>query len=69
MKKYIISPVTTYNEDTMLFDTLLGIDGKNMPLHYTVHGKTETQSRERAVKLAEMLTNYRLSQNNTVHHN
>jgi len=69
MKKYIISPVTTYCEEQDLFATKLGVKGKNMPLHYTVWGKTAADSRARAERLAEILTTYRSSSNNTVHHN
>jgi hypothetical protein len=56
MKKYIISPVTLWDEEEQQFSTKLGIEGRNMPLHYTVWGKTESQSRSRAEKLAEILT-------------
>lgn len=56
-KKYIISPITTWENDEMLWATKLGIEGKNMPLHYTVWGKTELESRLRTERLAEILTN------------
>lgn len=56
MTKYIISPITTYNEETELYDTKIGVEGRNMPLHYTAHGKTESQSRERAQHLAKIIT-------------
>lgn len=55
-QKYIISPITTYDDEQLLYATKLGIEGKNMPLHYTVWGKTEQESRERAERLAEKLT-------------
>lgn len=55
-KKYIISPITTWEDNEMLYATKLGIEGKNMPLHYTVWGKTELESRLRTEKLAEILT-------------
>lgn len=69
MSKYIISPITTYNDETMLWDTKLGVEGINMPLHYTVHGKTEKESRDRTVKLAEILTTCRPHDNTTIHPN
>ena len=69
MKKYIISPVTTYCEEQELYATKIGIEGKHMPLHYTVWGNTEAQSRARAEKLAEIITNYHSSQNTTAHTN
>lgn len=56
MKKYIISPVTLWDAEQEQFATKLGIEGRTMPLHYTVWGKTESQSRSRAEQLAEILT-------------
>lgn len=55
-KKYIISPITTWENDEMLWATKVGIEGKDMPLHYTVWGKTEQESRLRTERLAEILT-------------
>lgn len=55
-KKYIISPVTLFDEEQELWSTKLGVEGKHMPLHYTVWGETELKSRERAERLAEILT-------------
>jgi len=49
--KYIISPITTYNEWEDLFETKVGKNGEGMPLHYIVYGKTEKESRERAERL------------------
>lgn len=69
MKKYIISPITTYCEEQELFATKIGVEGKHMPLHYTVWGNSEAQSRARAEKLSEILTNYRSSSNIAVPHN
>lgn len=69
MKKYIISPITTYCEEEKLYATKLGIEGKHMPLHYTVWGNTEAQSRSRAEELAEIMTNYRSSSYVATHHN
>lgn len=56
MKKYIISPITTWDEEEERWATKVGIEGKTMPLHYTVWGSTEQESRERAERLAEILT-------------
>lgn len=69
MKKYIISPITVYCEDNMLFETKIAVNAIHMPLHYSVWGATEDISRKRAQALAEILTNYRLSQNTTVYNN
>lgn len=55
MTKYIVSPITTYNDETELFDTKIGVEGKNMPLHYTAHGKTIKESKERAKTLARII--------------
>lgn len=68
MKKYIISPITTYCEEQELFATKIGVEGKHMPLHYTVWGNSEAQSRSRAEKLAEILTGYHSSQYSTANH-
>jgi hypothetical protein len=69
MKRYLISPITVYCEDNMLFETKIAVDAIHMPLHYSVWGATEDISRNRALALAEILTNYRSSQNTTGHHN
>jgi hypothetical protein len=53
--KYIISPITTLNNESELYETKVGVEGKNMPLHYTVHGKTEKESRERAERLVSIM--------------
>lgn len=53
--KYIISPLTTYNEEEMLFETKVGLSSKDMPLHYIVCGLSEEISRERAQQLADLL--------------
>jgi hypothetical protein len=54
--KYIVSPVTLYDDEQEQFCTKLGVEGKTMPLHYTVWGNSEEESRDRAVKLGEILT-------------
>lgn len=56
MKKYIISPVTVYDDEQEQWATKVGIEGKTMPLHYTVWGQTEQHSRERAERLGQILT-------------
>jgi len=56
MKKYIISPVTLYDKEQESWATKVGIEGKTMPLHYTVWGITKDISRERAERLGEILT-------------
>lgn len=53
---YIVSPVTFYDTDKELYYTEIAVDQRQMPLHYTVWGKTENESREKAIRLAEILT-------------
>ena len=60
--KYIISPVTIYNEDEQLYETKVGLNSKDMPLHYIVCGKSESISRERAQQLAELLNDITIHQ-------
>lgn len=55
MKKYIVSPITTFDEDEELWGTKVGLDGEGMPLHFTCWGKTEKESRERAAVLSLIL--------------
>jgi macrodomain Ter protein organizer (MatP/YcbG family) len=58
MKKYVISPITLFDADENLYFTKMGVEGKNMPLHYTVWGKTSDESRKRANQLGEILTKH-----------
>jgi len=65
-KKYIISPITTFDEDDQLYYTKVGTEGKEMPLHFIAVGKTEDESKYRAAKIVHeietaLLNNYRLS--------
>lgn len=53
---FIVSPVTFYDTDKELFYTEIAVDQRQMPLHYTAWANTETESREKAVRLAEILT-------------
>jgi hypothetical protein len=53
---YIISPVTTFDEDEELWQTKVGTKGKNMLLHYTVWGVSQENSRSKAEALARILT-------------
>ena len=55
IKKYIISPVTSYDQDEELWFTKVGTNGKDMPLLFISAGKTEEASRENANKLVELL--------------
>lgn len=55
-KKYTISEHTLFDAEENLYFTKMGIEGKNMPLHYTVWGKSESESHQRANDLAEILT-------------
>lgn len=59
--KLIISKVTTYSEDHLLYETKVGIELKDMPLLYSVWGKTEAESRARAEALIIAMDKYRLS--------
>jgi hypothetical protein len=63
----IISPITTYNEDNQLFETIVGLNDKQMTLLYVVCGKSEQMSRLLAQGLIEKMSKYRSSQNVTVH--
>lgn len=60
MTNYITSPITTYCEDNELFETKVGTEAAGMPLYYTVWGKTEYISRERANNLVLMLNSISL---------
>ena len=53
--EYIISKITTYHSDHLLWETKVGINNKNMDLYYSVWGKSVVESRERSEKLREML--------------
>lgn len=53
--QYIISPITTYNEDELLYETKIGLDDKRMSLLYIAFGKSEETSKERAQNIADLL--------------
>ena len=53
--KYIISPVTLYDNDLEMYSTKVGYEGKNMPLLYSVWGNSEQESRVRAALLIDNL--------------
>jgi len=55
MSKFIISPVTTWDDENQLWETKVGLDGKDMPLLYSVWHKEESRSRLRAMELVECL--------------
>lgn len=55
MNKYIISPVTTFDEDEYLYYTKVGLNSEGMPLHYIVCGLSEDISRSRAQSLVDLL--------------
>jgi hypothetical protein len=55
MHNYVVSQITTYDEENMLWETKIGLDRSNMPLLFTSWGKTEYESRQRAEELATML--------------
>lgn len=54
--KYLVSPHTLMDYDKDLYKTEIGIEGRNMPLHYTCWGKTQDESRQRADALGRILT-------------
>lgn len=53
--KYIVSSISTYDEDEFLYYTKVGIDAEGLPLHYIACGLSEEISRQRAEALAELL--------------
>lgn len=52
---YIISPVTTYDDENQLFETKIGDDSPEMKLLFSVWGPNEKVSRNNAVILGEVL--------------
>jgi hypothetical protein len=57
---YIISPISTYDDDLEMFSTKIGQKGKDMLLLYSTWGKTEQESRIRAELLIDNLLNFKL---------
>ena len=58
---YVISPATHFNSEHECFETYVGVETKNkLPgqIKYKVCGKTEAESREQAIILAEILTKH-----------
>ena len=55
IKKYIISPVTSYDQDEELWFTKVGTNGKDMPLLFISAGKTKEESQENANRLVRLL--------------
>ena len=55
MSKFIISTVTTWDDENQLWETKVGSDDKDMPLLYSVWHKEESRSRLRAMELVECL--------------
>lgn len=66
---YIISPVTSFNDEEMLFETKVGLDQPGMPLYCFVCGPTEAKSRSEAERLVQMLTRYHSSNHGATHPN
>lgn len=56
MTKYIVSPLTSYDEDQQLYYTYVGLDNRFKSLLYSCWGMTEKESRERAEALVKLLT-------------
>ena len=57
LDKYIISPVTVYDSDDLLWYTKIGENKGEKALFCTVAGKTFSESRLRAEKLINLLKN------------
>lgn len=55
---YLISPITTWDDEKQLYGTDVAINSKTMALHYTVWHKDEGGSRQKAERLGEILTNH-----------
>jgi hypothetical protein len=53
--KFIVSPVTTFNEDEELWETKVGREGKDMPLVATFYGNTEKESKKRAEAFCKIM--------------
>ena len=54
--KYLISPITVYDEWNMLWETKIAQNDKNQTLILSVWGKTEQASRDLAKKVTESLS-------------
>lgn len=52
---YIISQISTYDNDNLLWETKIGTDEKDMPLKLSAWGKTEEESRTSASELVKIL--------------
>lgn len=57
---YIISKLTTYDSDDLLYYTKIGQNNHEMTLFCIVAGKTATESRSKAEKLLELLVKEQL---------
>lgn len=57
LKTFYRADHTFYCQDNLLFGTYVGVNCKNSPLHYTVWGKNEIQSKKRADRLVDILNN------------
>ncbi len=55
MKKIIVSPVTVFDEDNMLFETKVGEKNGKMDLLFSAWGSTEKESKDRANELVKLL--------------
>lgn len=53
--KYFISDATIFDEDEQLWFTKVGSGSKSGSLHYTVWGKNEEESRQKARDLVLLL--------------
>lgn len=53
--KYIIAPITTYNEFDELFETKVAADYPGLPLVFCSFGRTEKDSRDNAEAMVSIL--------------
>jgi len=52
---YIVSQITSYDNDNELFETYIGLQNKEMTLLYSAWGSTEKESRLMAVRICKLL--------------
>lgn len=54
--EFIISPITTYDEENELWETKIGVNTIGMPLYYVAYGKNKEESYDRAKTLVSVLS-------------
>ena len=63
MSKYIVSPITTYDEWDMVFVTKVYKDTGERPLRFAAMGQTADKSRAKAEWLANKLNSLKRAKN------